>query len=101
MVLHNISVGDAGLEHVAEFDEKAVVPVQQKQIQFPADWDALHVHLHEQCPPPACAFGRRRQGTPKKRFDRRPIGEYLVPFDHPFMLKGLLINVDDGYKRTN
>ena len=49
-----ILTGDGSLEHVAEFSEEAVVPFQQEQVQLPADWNAFHIHLHEQCPPPAC-----------------------------------------------
>lgn len=110
-----ILTGDGRLEHVAELDEEAVIPIQQEQVELPADRDALHVHLHEQRSPSAsaaAASGRRLlQGAPEERLDRRPIGVHLaVPAyaaitGRPFMLKGLLINQlidgDDGYKRPN
>uniref|UniRef100_A0A0D9Y700 Uncharacterized protein n=1 Tax=Oryza glumipatula TaxID=40148 RepID=A0A0D9Y700_9ORYZ len=111
-----LSAGDGRLEHVAELDEEAVIPIQQEQVELPADRDALHVHLHEQRSPAAsaaaAASGRRLlQGAPEERLDRRPIGVHLaVPAyaaitGRPFMLKGLLINQlidgDDGYKRPN
>jgi len=83
---------------VAKFCKEAVVPIQQEQVQLPTDWNAFHVHLHEQCSPSTC---RSCQGASKEGFDRGPIREYLVPAHHPFVLKVLLINVDDVHKGTN
>jgi len=93
-----ILTGDGSLEHVAEFGKEAVVPFQQEQVQLPADWNAFHIHLHEQCPPPACW---RHQGASEERLDWGPIRVYLVPAHHPSVLKVLLINVDDVHKETN
>jgi hypothetical protein len=83
---------------VAELDEEAVVANQQKQIQLPADWKALHVYLDKQCPLQPVPASRCCKSAPEERFDGRPIEEYLVPADHPFLLKAFSVNVDDEYK---
>jgi hypothetical protein len=86
---------------VAEFDEEAVVANQQKQIQLPADWKALHVYLDKQCPLPPVPASRSCKSAPEEWLDRWPIDEYVVPADHPFLLKAFLINEDDEYKLPN
>ena len=86
---------------MAECDEEAVVANQQKQIQLPADWKALHIYFDKQCPLPPVPASRCCKSAPEERFDRRPIEEYLVPAVHPFMLITFLINADDEYELPN
>jgi hypothetical protein len=56
------------LQHSA----KPWIPVvQQEQVQLPADRNAFHVHLHEQCPPSSACRGC--QGASEEWFDRGPV----------------------------
>jgi hypothetical protein len=76
--IKRIRTYDGGFEHATQKRKEAVVAVEQQQIQLSADGDALHVHLHEQrvlsmataASPARRNIRRRRQGAPKKRFDR-------------------------------
>lgn len=71
---------------MAELDEEAVVANQQKQIQLPADWKALHVYLDKQCPLQPVPASRCCKSAPEERFDGRPIEEYLVPWVRNYAL---------------